>query len=188
MTRRPLGRHKASGRGSGFTLIELLVAVLIVAVLVVLTIGAFDQVRARTERVNCTGNLRNLYAGLSSYLTQYEHWPQNPYKLQEQRYDEWWIDELRKVGINEKTWKCPTLSRQLQTGTYTDAQTGTGKKNQEHLVHYMPTPFDDKPSTPRKWPTQPWLIEIFSGHGNGALMIFPDGSVMAFDEFQKKGH
>ncbi|MEQ1861813.1 MAG: prepilin-type N-terminal cleavage/methylation domain-containing protein [Chthoniobacteraceae bacterium] len=172
------------GTGSGFTLIELLVVVAIIAVLAVLSVGAFNQIRGRTERINCTGNLRNLYAGLSSYLTQFERWPQSPHKLQDEKYDEWWIDELRKVGISEKTWQCPTLLREMQTGTFSEAQSG-GRKPPARKIHYMPTPFDEQPSTPRKWPTQPWLIEIFSGHGNGALMIFPDGSVMAYDEFQR---
>ncbi len=174
------------GSGSGFTVIELLTVMVIIAVLAVLVVGAVEQIRARAERANCTTNLRNLYAGLSSYLSQNEHWPQCPHKLGNQAYDQWWIDELGKVGINEKTWHCPTLTREMHAGPYLEAQGGASKSKFKQ-IHYLPTPFDDHPATPRKWPTQPWLMEIYSGHGNGALMIFPDGSVSSFNEFQRKG-
>lgn len=178
-------RHR--GTASAFTVIELLTVLVVIAVLAVLIVSATEQIRARSERVNCTSNLRNLYAGLSSYLTQYERWPQCPHKLGNEAYDEWWIDELHKVGINEKTWHCPTLLREMHASSYLEAQ-GGAKKSKFKQIHYMPTPFDDQPSTPRKWPTQPWLMEIYAGHGSGALMVFPDGSVIAFDEFQRKGH
>lgn len=182
----PFDRNRASRRSSGFTIIELLTVMVIIAVLALLVVGAIEQIRARSERVNCTANLRNLYAGLSSYLTQYEHWPQCPHKLGNETYDEWWMAELGKVGINEKTWHCPTLTREMKAGTYLEAQGGAAKSKYKQ-IHYMPTPFDENPSTPRKWPTQPWLIEIYSGHGNGALIIFPDGSVTAFNDFQRRG-
>lgn len=172
-------------RRAGFTVLELLTVMVVIAVLAVLVVGAAEQIRARSERVNCTGNLRNLYAGLSSYLTQFERWPQCPHKLGNEAYDQWWIDELGKVSINEKTWHCPTLIREMQAGPYLEAQ--GGRKSKLKQIHYMPTPFDENPVTPRRWPTQPWLIEIYSGHGDGALMIFPDGSVASFNEFQRKG-
>lgn len=180
-----MDQTRPRGVEAGFTVVELLTVMVVIAVLAVLVLSTAEQIRARTERANCTANLRNLYAGLSSYLTQYENWPQCPHQLGNQRFDEWWIDELSKVGINEKTWHCPTLKREMQAGRYLDAQEGRQSKFKQ--IHYMPTPFDDNPTTPRKWPTQPWLMEIFGGHGNGALMVFPDGSVSSFNEFQRKG-
>lgn len=177
-------RTCASARA--FTLVELLTVVVIIAILAVLGVGTFEQIRGRSERINCTANLRNLHAGLQSYLIQNDHWPQCPLKLTANGYDEWWINELQKVGINEKTWHCPTLIREEHSGSYLQAQGGQASKVKK--VHYLPTPYDDKPATPRRWPTQPWLIEIYGGHGDGALMIFPDGAVMAFNEFQRKGH
>jgi prepilin-type N-terminal cleavage/methylation domain-containing protein len=177
---------RARGSGSGFTLVELLTVMVIIAVLVVLTVGAVEQIRARTERMNCTGNLRNLYAGLQSYLVQNDHWPQCPHRLRQDAFDEWWIEELEKVKIPEKTWHCPTLTREQKSSSYLEATGGQTKTKKKH-IHYLPTPFDEHPATPRRWPTQPWLIEIYNGHGDGALMIFPDGSVTSFNEFQRKG-
>jgi prepilin-type N-terminal cleavage/methylation domain-containing protein len=178
---------RARRSAAGFTIIELITVMVIIAVLAVLALGAFEQVRARSERMNCTANLRNLYAGLQSYVVQNDHWPQCPNKLGDARYDEWWIEELQKVGINEKTWHCPTLLREQHSAKYMEA-TGGQQKSKYKQIHYLPTPFDENPLTPRRWPTQPWLIEIYSGHGDGALMIFPDGSVISFNDFQRKGH
>lgn len=169
----------------GFTMVELMTVLVIIAVLAVLGVGTFEQIRARSERINCTANLRNLYAGLQSYIVQYDHWPQCPHKLAEPSYDQWWIEELEKVGINEKTWHCPTLLREEHSSSYVQAQ--GSKPSKLKKIHYLPTPFDDQPSTPKRWPTQPWLIEIYSGHGDGPLMIFPDGSVNSFNEFQSRG-
>ena len=44
-------------------------------------------------------------------------------------------------------------------------------------IDYVPTPFDDKPTTPHEWPRQPWFIETGDVHGNGNLIIFTDGSI-----------
>ncbi len=172
------------GSGSGFTLVEVLTVVVIIGVLALLIVGAGEQIRARVERANCTANLRNLAAGASSYVSQYDRWPQCPMKLGDEAYDEWWIKELGKVGINEKTWHCPTLLREMQSASYLEAQGGQ-KKSRVKQIHYMPTQFSDGPATPRKWPTQPWFMEIYGGHGNGALMVFPDGTVLSFNDFAK---
>jgi prepilin-type N-terminal cleavage/methylation domain-containing protein len=184
---------KAASRQSqrGFTLLELLTVCLIIAVLAVLGYGAWDQFRSRAERVNCSSNLRQLHAGLSSYLTNQGRWPQCPHKIQDKQFDRWWIDEMLKLGIAEKQWKCPTLMR--ATGSF-DAGLGERDPNAERTagqkhsqIHYMPTPFDDQPMTPRRWPTQPWLIEIGNMHGEGPLMVFPDGVVLSFVRFNKQG-
>src|SRR5262245_5740762 len=91
---RPLPKRLTSSRvplrppaRSGFTLLELLTVLVIIVVLAVLGVGMFDQIRARSERVNCTANLRNLYTGFQSYIVQYGHWPQNPHKLADKDHD-----------------------------------------------------------------------------------------------------
>lgn len=176
---------------AGFTLLEVLTVVLIIAVLAVLGIGAWDQMRSRAERVNCTSNLRQLHAGLAAYLNNNGRWPQCPHKLQDKQFDQWWIDEMLKLGIAEKQWKCPTLVRAsgdfdggLGERNPDAAKTGAPRRKQ---IHYMPTPFDDQPQTPRRWPTQPWLIEIGNMHGEGPLLVFPDGTVQSFARFTQQG-
>jgi prepilin-type N-terminal cleavage/methylation domain-containing protein len=171
---------------SGFTLLELLTVMVIIVVLAVLAIGLFDQLRDRTERVNCTANLRNLYAGFQAYVVQQGHWPQCPYSLNDKEYDGWWIDQLDKFGIAENQWHCPT---HLRMSAALASQDPKGKNQPKpRVIHYMPTPFDDKPTTPRRWPTQPWLIEDGDFHGDGALIVFPDGTVQSFGQFQRTGN
>lgn len=169
-------------------MLELLTVLVIIAVLAALIVGMFDQFRARSERVNCTSNLRNLYAGFQSYLVQYGSWPQNRLKLGDKEYDGKWVDELQKVGIPEKGWHCLTHARVLKAAANEQGK-GTEKPNEKKYrqIHYMPTPFDDNPATPRRWPTQPWLVETGNFHGDGPLIIFPDGTVTAFGQFIRQG-
>jgi prepilin-type N-terminal cleavage/methylation domain-containing protein len=174
---------------SGFTLLELLTVLVIIVVLAVLGVGMFDQIRTRSERVNCTSNLRNLYTGFQSYIVQYGHWPQNPHKLADKDHDGWWIDELQKVGLGEKSWLCPTHVRfskaaAREAGKVVD---DSNKKKRDREIHYMPTPFDANQATPRRWPTQPWLVETGNFHGDGPLFIFPDGTVISFGQFIRQG-
>jgi len=82
---------------------------------------------------------------------------------------------MKPYGATEKSWKCPTIMRKL----------GKYSPDDRPKLHYTPTMFDDKPSTPYKWSTQPWLAEIGNMHGRGALLCFPDGSVKAQDDVSK---
>lgn len=171
-------------------MLELLTVLVIIVVLAVLGIGMFDQIRARSERVNCTSNLRNLYSAFQSYIVQYGHWPQNPHKLADKNHDGWWIDEMEKVGIGEKSWQCPTHTRFAKQAAREMgiAEPDPNKKRKEdRRIHYMPTPFDGNQATPRRWPTQPWLIETGNFHGDGPLIIFPDGTVTSFGQFIRQG-
>jgi prepilin-type N-terminal cleavage/methylation domain-containing protein len=173
---------------SGFTLLELLTVLVVIGVLAVLAIGVFDQIQARSERVNCTSNIRNLYVGFQSYILQQGHWPQNPHKLGDEGYDGWWIDEMQKIGIPEKGWHCPThvrMSKAAASGASENQNDPKAKKRRE--VHYMPTRFDSNQATPRRWPTQPWLVEVGNFHGDGALVVFPDGTVSSFGQILRQG-
>ncbi len=135
--------------------------------------GVISRLPGAADRARCTSNLKALYVALESYLQDRGHWPQEPpFTLaQNEQRGEWWVKELKPYDVSETTWQCPAI---LRLGKI--QKTGTTPK-----IHYSPTPFDEKPQTPHKWATQPWLIEIGSVHGHGPLMIFPDGSVRDFD-------
>ena len=171
-------------------MLELLTVLVIIVVLAVLGVGMFDQIRTRGERVRCTGNLRNLYSAFQSYIVQYGHWPQNPHKLADKNHDAWWIDELQKVQIGESAWLCPTHIRFAKQSAREMGQPDPGskpKKPEDRQIHYMPTPFDSNQATPRRWPTQPWLVETGNFHGDGPLIVFPDGTVTSFGQFLRQG-
>jgi len=58
----------------------------IIFILVTLSVPAFEQVRVRVEKVNCMGNLRQLYTGANSYVQDKGQWPQvNPSVYKQQR-------------------------------------------------------------------------------------------------------
>ena len=156
---------------AGFTVLELLIAIGIIGVLASLMFPEVGALRERAERIVCTGHLRSLHVGLSSYLNDYEMWPQCPDGLDQDGKAQFWLDTLKDYGIQEKDWQCPTLSRIIATSA-ADTTTEAPK------LHYQPSIFDANPMTPRKWLGMPWLIEIGDMHHCGNLMISTDGCVL----------
>ena len=55
-------------------------------------------------------------------------------------------------------------------------------KDEEELKGtYLPTRFSaSSPMAAYRWGNQPWLVEIGDHHGEGMLVLFPDGSVRPF--------
>jgi hypothetical protein len=155
--------------------LELLAVITIVIILALLMTGVLTKLPGAADRVRCTQNLKNLYVGLSSYLDEKGHWPNQPPLTydQQKQYEDFWINALTPYGITETVWQCPGITRlgKIQAD---------GKKMR---MHYSPTMFDQKPTTPRKWPNMPWVVEIGNAHGHGPLMILPDGSVHDWDNF-----
>lgn len=162
-------------RRVGFTLLEILATIVIVLILAMLLTGVLSRLPGVADRARCTQNLKNLYIGLNAYLEDKGHWPQQPAMTVEQQteYENFWIASLKPYGISEDVWKCPGVTRlgKIQSN-------GTSPR-----VHYSPTMFDARPTTPRKWPNMPWVVEIGNIHGHGPLIILPDGSVHDYEIF-----
>jgi prepilin-type N-terminal cleavage/methylation domain-containing protein len=160
---------------SGFTLIELLIAVMVIAMLAAMVVGATKGIRERVEKVNCMANLRNLHVALGSYVQDRGSWPQPPDDIKGEKRDRWWVGELASFGMTAAAWRCPTLSRGLKESAVSDEERAMP-------IHYIPTEFDAHPFTPYRWKTQPWAAEIGDPHGGGALLVFPDGSIKGFNQ------
>lgn len=160
----------------GITLIEIIVGIGIVTILIVAVISSVSHFRERTEGVRCAGNIKSLQVSLGTYVHDVGHWPQEPQELwaanDSDAYEDWWIAEMKPYGATEQVWRCPTIVRKVSKH----------KKDGRPKMHYTPTMFDEKPYTPYKWTTQPWLVEVGNMHGRGALVGFPDGSVKAMDD------
>jgi type II secretory pathway pseudopilin PulG len=158
---------KARDRAA-FTLIELLIIIGIIAVVVGLTFPALSALRSRAQRIQCSANLRTIYLATELYVQQNGSWPQIGTD-DEDDFGNGWIAALKPFGVSENTWICPTNQNQLGNPDISDPQ--------NIRVDYVATPFDDKPTTPHEWPTQPWFAETGNVHGHGNLIVFTDGSI-----------
>jgi prepilin-type N-terminal cleavage/methylation domain-containing protein len=152
----------------GFTLLELIVTGAIIAIIVGLTIPAISKLRAKAQAAQCMANLKTIYLGAELYLQQNGSWPQIGTD-DEDDFGNGWIAALKPFGVPEKSWICPTNQNQLGNPDISDPN--------NIRVDYVATPFDDKPTTPHLWPTQPWFAESGNVHGHGNLIIFTDGSI-----------
>jgi prepilin-type N-terminal cleavage/methylation domain-containing protein len=165
------GRH-------GFTLTELLVSIALIAMLASIALAFnWSKIRNRIERTGCEGNLKTLYAGFSNYLSEYGEWPQIPETANldggegEENYWQFWIGVMKQkdYGVSESHWLCPTDRRER-------AASQKPEERDKFEGSYIPTEFDAGPDSPRAW-RQPWFLERTDFHGDGALMIMPDGSI-----------
>jgi len=160
-------------------LTELMVSVALIALLAsVALVFNWSKIRNKVERAGCENNLKTLYAGFSNYLTDHGEWPQMPENQTgidegegEEAYWEFWITVMkdRKEGISEATWLCPTDRRER-------AANQKKEEREKFEGSYTVTEFDSGPDTPRAW-RQPWFLERADFHGEGALMMMPDGSI-----------
>ncbi len=156
----------------GFTLLEFATVIVIIAILVALALPILAKLRARAQRVKCAANLRNLSVAANYYLQDNGMWPQIPVgdeSTPREEFAEAWIDALAPFGATREVWICPTIQNLLHNPDYS--------KPENARIDYIATPFDDKPTSPREWPRQPWFVEAGDVHGNGNLIIFTDGSV-----------
>jgi prepilin-type N-terminal cleavage/methylation domain-containing protein/prepilin-type processing-associated H-X9-DG protein len=174
------------GKQGGFTLLEIIATVVVLGILATLCFPVVKGFRARAEGLKCASHLKGLGLGVQAYITDYRRWPQiAPEKrggLQSsalsdsaQAFAEKWIAALAPYGVDEATWRCPTVENQMKR---------QGKKEalQKKRIDYIPTTFDANPDSPTKWPRHPWFVERGSLHGTGPNILFGDGSVSNVNE------
>ncbi len=170
--------HRSHRRG--FTLLEILVVICIIAILAVLLVESYKTFAARAQRMQCSSNLRNLHVALDAYTRDQGHWPQCPFDLGHPQFDTWWLKEMSAYNLGRASWECPTYKLLKAKGE--------AEKTDEKSIDYVPTPFDDGPRTPYKWAMQPWAVEVGDFHGDGNLILFPDGSIKGFNQFSAGQH
>jgi type II secretory pathway pseudopilin PulG len=161
----------------GFTLLEICSAIVVILILVILLIPAYQTVRVRMDKVACINNLRQLYSAANAYLQANRRWPQvNPALAQASNnaYDEAWIEAYIPYGVGRASWICPTIERDLGAPDYTQPA--------NYRTDYVVMPFDTKELTPFRWSNYPWFVERGNVHGNGNLMIEANGSVVELSQ------
>ncbi|MEN3369717.1 MAG: hypothetical protein V7609_1860 [Verrucomicrobiota bacterium] len=158
--------------GAAFTLLEVLIVIVVIAILATLTIPVMSKLRERAQRAQCTANLHSLHVAANLCLQQNGSWPQirlaGADDTSLQNYANAWVTALAPFGAERKTWICPTIQDKERTD-YTQPENAR--------IDYLVMSFDDKPMTPHRWSNMPWFAEAGDVHGNGSLMVFPDGSV-----------
>jgi prepilin-type N-terminal cleavage/methylation domain-containing protein len=162
-------------RRQGFTLLELVIVLFVIAIVAALLIESYKSFETRAQRTQCASNLRNLFIALDADTRDQGHWPQCPFEIGHPQFDIWWIKELSRYNISQRSWECPTYKRLVARGE--------AEKKDDKQIDYVPTPFDDQPRTPYKWAQQPWAVEVGDFHGDGNLILFPDGSIKGFNQF-----
>ncbi len=169
-------RRFGTRRAAAFTLLELMTCVIVVAILIVMLVPVYSQIVRRTERTSCMSNLKGLYVASELYVQEHHRWPQVATKgVDPKVVASSWIGTLQPYGLTQPNWICPTMQKLLQAPDLGDPL--------NTRIDYMATPFDRNPMTPKRWSTQPWFIEAGDVHGNGNLVIFPDGHVQEIGEF-----
>lgn len=154
---------------SGFTQLELIAAVVILLILATLATPYVPDLLRRAAAARCAANMRSITIGLRTYLLDHGNiWPQGPPPDAGAAWEKFWIGTLQPCGIAPSTWQCPAIA--------------AGGGAEASAVHYIPTMFPPIPGIADRWATQPWLIERGDGHGQGALICFPDGSIKSFDK------
>lgn len=164
---------RRSGQPGAYTLLELLVTVALVAILLTLIFPITDSIRKKAEKVKCMSHMRALHASLSAHLEDKGHWPQVPRNADnwdESRFYRFWVTSLEPYGSSRDTWLCPSDKLIFQV------KKSELEKENRYFGSYVPTAFDDSPSSPLRW-LQPWLVERGDFHGEGGHMLMPDGSI-----------
>ncbi len=146
--------------------------------LTVLFVAGYGPILARAEAAGCLTHMRSLHTSLSTYVQDKGMWPQQPEDTSIDKIlnEDWWLNELAPYGAPPDVWLCPTIKR----------LSGNSKDPRLPRINYTPSDFDELPSSPFKYSTQPWLIEIAGMHGHGPNVCFPDGSIRTMDELLKK--
>ena len=171
-----LSRRRRNRRETAFTLLEVLTCVLVVAILLVMLFPVYTQIVRRMERTKCMSNLKNLHVASNLYLQDHRMWPQVGTRgVDSKTVAASWISILQPYNLTQANWICPTMQKLLQSPDLTDPE--------NTRIDYSATPFDRNPQTPLRWTTQPWFVEAGDVHGNGNLMIFPDGHIQELGDF-----
>ena len=176
----PKKRHFLRNANSAFTLLEVLIVLVIISILALLALPSYQIYIKKAQQATCMGNMKSLHASFASYLSDNNHWPPIPNvdDALDAKSESYWLSIMEPYGGTPKVWLCPTLVAARLKGS-----------NGEHLkTHYIPSQFDAKPDAPRRWPNQPWLIEMANAHGDGALISFPDGSIKSMNQVLRENN
>jgi type II secretory pathway pseudopilin PulG len=165
-----MARRTPPGGERAFTVLELASVVLVIAILSVMAMPVYQQVLIRSARSKCMENLRNLHVAANLYVQEHHSWPQIKNDgISRSVLATKWIARLQPYGLDQINWICPTIQQLMGNPDLSNPN--------NVRVDYTATPFDSNPRTPYRWAKQPWFVENGNMHGNGNLIVFPDGHI-----------
>ena len=161
-----------------------MMVLVIVALLAVGSFAMYGKMMKRSDALACRQNLKNLHAGLLSYINDKHTWPQEPGldddpkngnepELDEDEDFEWWFHELEPYGVGKESWFCPAELRQLRKAGHSDADLAMRNESS-----YVPIAMDYGDFEPYRYPDQPWIIESDDFHGDGGLKLMSNGVIL----------
>lgn len=157
-----------------FTLLEIMTVIVVISILSLMAYSSFMALQAKAERAKCVNNLQGLYAAASSHLNDHESWPQiSALDVEAPQFAASWMAALKPYHIEKSHWNCVTVHKAIGSPP---------EDPQKPRIDYLPSSFDDKPSSPRRFPTHPWFIERADAHGDGNLIIFANGQIHSLNE------
>ena len=178
-SRTELTRVGSRPRRCAFTLLELVISILVVAILILLFFPVLTQVQRRAEKAKCMANLRSLHVATNSYIQDHHMWPQIAVTQgDDSLLATAWIEALKPYGLAQINWVCPTIQKSLQNPDLNDPR--------NVRVDYTAFPYGRNQQDPFRYSTQPWFIERADVHGNGNLLVFPDGHVEELVDFLRR--
>lgn len=173
-------------RRQAFTLIEVMVTVAIIAVLALISVGAYTKYLAYADNAACIIRMKDVGTGLANYTLSRGEWPQYPESLEnaeEEKMWEWWITTLEPYGVAPIAWLCPADERMRK-----QASKKEGTPREKYEGTYIPTYFDTGHDTPFLWINQPWLVERGAYHPNGQNILLANRAVVPFKNPVSRPH
>lgn len=162
----------------GFTLLEMMTVIVVICILAIMVFSVAGALRGKAERGRCVNNLQGLYAAGVSYMTDHESWPQIPVTdLEDPSFAKAWLEAFKPYQISPQNWICGAVQRAL----------GNPPEDPDNpRLDYMPTNFDNRPSSPWRYPTHPWFVERADVHGDGNLIMLTNGTVYSVNDLSPK--
>ena len=164
-------------RARAFTLLELMTTMIVVAILLVMLFPVYTQIIRRMQRTSCMANLRSLAHRRQPVRAG------SPDVAADRHERAWTPRRWRPTGST----RCSPTDWPSATGFARPSRNCCSIPDlddpENARIDYTATPFDRNPMTPFRWSRQPWFIENGDVHGNGNLIIFPDGHIQEVGDF-----
>lgn len=159
----------------GLSLMELMTVTVIIGILAAMSVPLYERIERVMLRANCMSNMRSLHVAAASHITEHKTWPQiSTTDSREPAFAIEWADALVPYGLTRIGWVCPSIQKESGNPDLEDDET--------FRLDYLPSPFRKGQFEPYRYDRHPWFSERGDVHGNGNLIIFADGSILALKE------